>query len=76
MRPGAQGIASPSLLSLANIQSRPEAAKHYTGKAEFVGKNLETLQKTIERKQDNLQSVIQVLQMKLQQAQQPQQPAK
>lgn len=32
-------------------------------------KNLETLQKTIERKQENVQSVVQVLQMKLQEAQ-------
>lgn len=29
-------------------------------------KNLDTLQKTIERKQENVQSVVQVLQMKLQ----------
>jgi prefoldin alpha subunit len=31
-----------------------------------VQKNLDTLQKTIERKQENVQSVVQVLQMKLQ----------
>ncbi|TXT07391.1 hypothetical protein VHUM_03111 [Vanrija humicola] len=50
-------------------KTRAEASAHYAAKAEFVGKNLETLQKTIERKQENVQSVVQVLQMKLQQQQ-------
>ncbi|BEI91528.1 uncharacterized protein CcaverHIS019_0403480 [Cutaneotrichosporon cavernicola] len=47
-------------------KTREEAKKHYNDKAAFVQKNLETLQKTIERKQENAQSVVQVLQMKLQ----------
>ena len=51
-------------------QNKAEATKHYTTKTEFVQGNLETLQKTIERKQDNVQSVVQVLQMKMQEQQQ------
>ncbi|GMK58909.1 hypothetical protein CspeluHIS016_0603510 [Cutaneotrichosporon spelunceum] len=47
-------------------KTREEAKKHYSDKAAFVQKNLETLQQTIERKQENVQSVVQVLQMKLQ----------
>lgn len=50
-------------------QNKDEATKHYTTKQEFVQGNLETLQKTIERKQDNAQSVVQVLQMKMQEQQ-------
>lgn len=37
--------------------------------------NLDTLQKTIERKQENAQSVVQVMQMKLQEQQQQPQKA-
>lgn len=51
-------------------KSKAEATKHYGTKNEFVQGNLETLQKTIERKQDNAQSVVQVLQMKMQEQQQ------
>ncbi|KLT40662.1 Prefoldin alpha subunit [Cutaneotrichosporon oleaginosum] len=47
-------------------KTRDEAKKHYSDKAAFVQKNLDTLQTTIERKQENVQSVVQVLQMKLQ----------
>ncbi|CAK9787054.1 unnamed protein product [Cutaneotrichosporon oleaginosum] len=49
-------------------KTRDEAKKHYSDKAAFVQKNLDTLQTTIERKQENVQSVVQVLQMKLQEA--------
>lgn len=38
--------------------------------------NLTTLQQTIERKQENVQSVVQVMQMKLQEQQQQQQQQK
>ncbi|ORY25160.1 Prefoldin [Naematelia encephala] len=48
-------------------KTKSEALAHYTTKTTFVQGNLETLQKTIERKQDNVQSVVGVLQMKLQQ---------
>jgi prefoldin alpha subunit len=47
-------------------QKRSEAREHYTSKSTFIQGNLETLQKTIERKQENVQSVMQVLQMKMQ----------
>ncbi|WVW81516.1 prefoldin, alpha subunit [Kwoniella bestiolae CBS 10118] len=51
-------------------KTKSEASQHYTSKSTFVQSNLETLQKTIERKQENVQSVVQVLQMKMQQQQQ------
>ena len=44
----------------------PEALSHYTSKTAFVQGNLDTLQKTIERKQDNVQSVMGGLQLKMQ----------
>ncbi|WVQ80450.1 prefoldin, alpha subunit [Cryptococcus sp. DSM 104549] len=50
-------------------KTKAEATTHYTQKTTFVQGNLDTLQKTIERKQDNVQSVTQVLQMKMQQMQ-------
>ncbi|WVR03388.1 prefoldin, alpha subunit [Kwoniella sp. DSM 27419] len=53
-------------------KTKAEAKEHYNSKTTFVQSNLETLQQTIERKQDNVQSVVQVLQMKMQQAQQQQ----
>ncbi|WWC57847.1 prefoldin, alpha subunit [Kwoniella dejecticola CBS 10117] len=56
-------------------KTKAETASHYTSKSTFVQTNLDTLQKTIERKQDNVQSVVQVLQMKMQDAQQQQQQA-
>ncbi|WRT63588.1 prefoldin, alpha subunit [Kwoniella shivajii] len=56
-------------------KTKSEATSHYNTKSTFVQSNLDTLQKTIERKQENVQSVVQVLQMKMQQQQQ-QQPTK
>ena len=50
-----------------NQQTRAEAKEHYTQKATFVQDNLDKLQKTIERKNENVQMVVQVLQMKMQQ---------
>ncbi|KAK1926268.1 Prefoldin [Papiliotrema laurentii] len=50
-------------------KTKAEAVQHYDSKTTFVQGNLDTLQKTIERKQENVQSVVQVLQMKMQQAQ-------
>ena len=50
-------------------QTKSEAISHYTSKTTFVQGNLEKLQQTIERKQDNAQAVVQVLQMKVQEAQ-------
>ncbi|RSH79057.1 subunit of tubulin prefoldin [Apiotrichum porosum] len=56
-------------------KTRAEANSHYKTKADFVQQNLDTLQKTIERKQENAQSVVQVMQMKLQEQQQQPQKA-
>ncbi|KAI9635986.1 Prefoldin subunit-domain-containing protein [Dioszegia hungarica] len=47
-------------------KKRSEAREHYTAKSASIQGNLETLQNTIERKQENVQTVMQVLQMKLQ----------
>ena len=57
----------------ATNQTKKEAVTHYNSKTTFVQGNLETLQKTIERKQENAQMVVQVLQMKLQEGAQPSQ---
>ncbi|KAL7418937.1 subunit of tubulin prefoldin [Cryptotrichosporon argae] len=48
-------------------KTKSEATAYFSQKSSFVQSNLDTLQKTIERKQENAQSVVQVLQMKLQQ---------
>ncbi|KAJ9105799.1 hypothetical protein QFC19_003366 [Naganishia cerealis] len=47
-------------------KTRKEAIEYYTEKVTYVQKNLEKLQETIERKQDNLQSCVSVMQMNLQ----------
>ncbi|KAJ7320727.1 Prefoldin [Mycena albidolilacea] len=52
-------------------KTRTQAVKHYTAKVEYIRANLETLQDTISKKQDNVNSVIGVMQAKLQQQQQP-----
>ncbi|KAK7061192.1 Prefoldin subunit-domain-containing protein [Favolaschia claudopus] len=54
-------------------KTRPQAVKHYTAKVQYIQGNLETLQETISKKQDNVNSVINVMQAKLQQQQQQQQ---
>ena len=51
-------------------QSRADATRHYQDKVDYVRKNLETLQETLQRKQDNLQVVGQIMQSKIQQASQ------
>ncbi|KAJ7901134.1 Prefoldin [Mycena olivaceomarginata] len=50
-------------------KTRAQAVKHYTAKVEYIRTNLETLQDTISKKQDNVNSVIGVMQAKLQQQQ-------
>ncbi|VDB83142.1 unnamed protein product [Peniophora sp. CBMAI 1063] len=47
-------------------KTRTEAIKHYEGKIDYLRGNLEALQAAIERKQDNLASVSNILQAKLQ----------
>ena len=48
-------------------QTRAQATKHYSAKVEFIRTNLEALQETIQKKQENMNYLINVLQMKLQQ---------
>ncbi|PVG01921.1 putative prefoldin subunit 5 [Serendipita vermifera] len=42
-----------------------EATAHYKGKVEFVTKNLESLQEAIQKKQENLNYLVTILQNKL-----------
>ncbi|KAG9004062.1 subunit of tubulin prefoldin [Tulasnella sp. JGI-2019a] len=53
-------------------KTREEATKHYQSKADFVRTNLQTLQDTIEKKQDNMNYLVNIMQVKLQQQQQAQ----
>ncbi|KAH7334179.1 Prefoldin subunit-domain-containing protein [Rhizoctonia solani] len=47
-------------------KTRPEATKYYQTKVDFVTTNLNTLQTTIETKQQNLNYLLQVMQSKMQ----------
>jgi len=47
-------------------KSRPEAFKHYEAKVEFIRSNVENLQEMIQKKQDNMNYLVNVMQMKLQ----------
>lgn len=51
---------------LTHRQTRPQAVKHYESKVEYIGSNLETLQETIQKKQDNMNYLVNVMQSKLQ----------
>ncbi|CED85234.1 prefoldin alpha subunit [Phaffia rhodozyma] len=51
-------------------KTRKEALTHYTSKTQFVKKNLDTLQGTIEKKQENVQMVMQLMMQRQQQQQQ------
>jgi len=46
-------------------KSRADATKFYEGRIDFVKKNLDTLQETIQKKQDNLNILIAVMQQKM-----------
>ncbi|KIK04437.1 hypothetical protein K443DRAFT_93068 [Laccaria amethystina LaAM-08-1] len=48
-------------------KTRAQALKHYSNKVEYIRKNLETLEETISRKRENMNSLISVLQSKIQQ---------
>jgi prefoldin alpha subunit len=65
-------VNAQSLLSSLHYrtQSRQEAISLYTSKVKFVQETLDKLQATIERKQDNLQSCVGILQMKMQEERQ------
>lgn len=47
-------------------QTRAQAVKHYEQKIEFLKTNLDTLQDTIQKKQDNMNYLVNVIQSKLQ----------
>ena len=47
------------------LQTRAQASTHYQNKVDYVRGNLETLQATIEKKQDNLNYLINVMQSKM-----------
>ena len=47
-------------------QSRAQATKHYTDKVDYIRSNLDTLQETLQKKQENLNYLVNVMQMKLQ----------
>lgn len=47
-------------------QSRAQAVKHYEEKIEYIKTNLDALQETIQKKQDNMSYLVNVIQSKLQ----------
>jgi len=49
-------------------KTRAQAVKYYEGKIEYIKTNLDTLQETIEKKQDNMSYLLNVIQSKLQQS--------
>lgn len=49
-------------------KTRADATKHYQSKVDFVKTNLDTLQDTIQKKQDNLNMLLQIMQSKMQAA--------
>ncbi|KAG1893348.1 Prefoldin subunit-domain-containing protein [Suillus fuscotomentosus] len=49
--------------------SRAQATKYYETKVEYIRTNLDTLQETIQKKQENMSYLINVMQAKLQQSQ-------
>ena len=53
-----------SLPDIRIPQTRADATKHYSGKVDFVKENLEKLQETISKKQDNLQFVLNIMHVK------------
>lgn len=48
------------------MQTRAQAVKHYEAKVEYIRTNLETLQETLLKKQDNLNVLVNIMQSKLQ----------
>ncbi|KAF7797001.1 hypothetical protein EIP86_008193 [Pleurotus ostreatoroseus] len=47
-------------------KTRTQATKHYESKVDYIRANLETLQDTLQKKQDNLNVLVNVMQSKLQ----------
>ncbi|KAG7087343.1 hypothetical protein E1B28_013319 [Marasmius oreades] len=57
-------------------KTREEAISHYKSKVEYIRTNLETLEDAIQKKKDNVNAVISVLQAKLKAQTQPQNTTK
>lgn len=75
----AEGVSAtvvPRFYTLLTLQqqTRAQALKHYSNKVEYIRKNLETLEETISRKRENMNSLISVLQSKIQQEAQTKKP--
>jgi prefoldin alpha subunit len=68
-------ITRPDFI-LRCLQTRPQAVKYYEAKVDFIKSNLDTLQETIQKRQDNLGSVNNLIQAKLQAQAQSTQVAK
>ncbi|KAF5353573.1 hypothetical protein D9757_013853 [Collybiopsis confluens] len=47
-------------------KTRKQATKHYQDKVTYIQTNLDTLENTIQKKQDNMNAVVNVIQVKLQ----------
>ncbi|KAF9074597.1 Prefoldin subunit-domain-containing protein [Rhodocollybia butyracea] len=47
-------------------KTRPQATKYYQAKVDYLQKNLETLEDTVQKKRDNMSAVVNVIQVKLQ----------
>jgi len=47
-------------------QTRDQALKHYGAKVDYIRTNLEALEETIQKKRDNMNYLINVMQAKLQ----------
>ncbi|CCO29723.1 putative prefoldin subunit 5 AltName: Full=Byr1-binding protein Bob1 [Rhizoctonia solani AG-1 IB] len=60
------------LVNTENVITRPEATKYYQTKVDFITTNLNTLQTTIESKQQNMNYLLQVIQTKMQAGRQAQ----
>ncbi|KAF8876797.1 Prefoldin subunit-domain-containing protein [Gymnopilus junonius] len=47
-------------------KTRPQAVKHYTDKVEYIRKNVDSLEDTIQKKRDNMNYLTNILQQKIQ----------
>jgi prefoldin alpha subunit len=55
----------PDFRLIHTQQSTVEATAHYKGKVDYVTKNLESLQEAIQKKQENLNYLVSILQAKV-----------
>jgi prefoldin alpha subunit len=61
--------AHPSLTQLIFIfpnQTRAQAVKHYSTKVDYIRTNLETLEDTIQKKRENMNYLVSILQSRIQ----------